>query len=168
MADFFTPENLQQLLAGKHVVFLGDSVMRAIYKVDEKIQNENWKPRFDWIGSYIWDWTILCASSFLAYAASSLTFSFFQDFVWLANDISLIPSEQLKMTKMTRFPDLETARYLKKNTLRSKLKQQILWSEKKWNGKQMWGAGEESHWEQIREKQPRQKGSFTNQNQNQT
>ena len=35
MADFFTPEDLQQLLAGKHVVFLGDSVMRAIYKVDE-------------------------------------------------------------------------------------------------------------------------------------
>ena len=41
MADFFTPEDLQQLLAGKHVVFMGDSVMRAIYKVDEKIHNEN-------------------------------------------------------------------------------------------------------------------------------
>merc|ERR1719447_1777425 len=26
----------------------------------------------------------------------------YKDFVWLANDISLIPSEQLKMTKMTR------------------------------------------------------------------
>ena len=46
--------------------------------------------------------------------------------MWLANDISLIPSEQLKMTKMTRFPDLGTARYFKKNTLRSKFKQQIL------------------------------------------
>ena len=45
--------------------------------------------------------------------------------MWLANDISLIPSEQLKMTKMTRFPDLETARYLKKNTSRSKVKQQV-------------------------------------------
>ena len=31
----------------------------------------------------------------------------------------------------------------------------------------MWGAREESHWEQIREKEPRQTGSFTNQNQNQ-
>ena len=72
------------------------------------------------------DLAIISASSFLAHVASSLTFSLFQDFVWLANDISLIPSEQLKMTKMTRFPDLETARYFKKNTLRSKLKQQIL------------------------------------------
>ena len=67
----------------------------------------------------------LSASSFLAHAASSQISSLFQDFVWLANDISLIPSEQLKMTKMTRFPDLETARYLKKNTSRSKVKQQI-------------------------------------------
>ena len=41
MADFFTPEDLQKLLAGKHVVFLGDSVMRAIYKVREKNHNEN-------------------------------------------------------------------------------------------------------------------------------
>ena len=41
MADFFTPEDLQQLLAGKHVVFMGDSVMRAIYKVDEKIHKVN-------------------------------------------------------------------------------------------------------------------------------
>ena len=39
MADFFTPEDLQKLLAGKHVVFLGDSVMRAIYKVGEKNHN---------------------------------------------------------------------------------------------------------------------------------
>ena len=151
MADFFTPEDLQKLLAGKHVVFLGDSVMRAIYKVGEKIHNENWKPRFDWIGSYIWTWNILSASSFLAHAASSLTSSLFQDFVWLANDISLIPSEQLKMTKMTRFPDLETARYLKKNRSRSKVKQKIHYdTEKKWNGWQVWGAREESHQEQIR------------------
>lgn len=84
------------------------------------------------------DLAIISASSFLAHVASSLTFSLFQDFVWLANDISLIPSEQLKMTKMTRFPDLETARYLKKNTLRSKVKQQIHYNTEK---KMKWLTG---------------------------
>ena len=32
MADIFRPVDMERLLAGKHVVFLGDSVVRAIYK----------------------------------------------------------------------------------------------------------------------------------------
>ena len=35
MADCFKPEDVDKLLAGKHLVFLGDSVTRAIYKVGQ-------------------------------------------------------------------------------------------------------------------------------------
>lgn len=38
-----------------------------------------------------------------------------QDFVWLANDNSLIPAEQLKITHLPTFPDIEATRYSKKN-----------------------------------------------------
>ena len=33
MADCYKPQDIEKLLAGQHVVFLGDSVTRAIYKV---------------------------------------------------------------------------------------------------------------------------------------
>ena len=34
-----------------------------------------------------------------------------QDFVWLANDNSLIPVEQLKITHLPTFPNIEATRY---------------------------------------------------------
>ena len=36
MADCFKAHDVEKLLAGKHVAFLGDSVTRAIYKVGVK------------------------------------------------------------------------------------------------------------------------------------
>ena len=39
-----------------------------------------------------------------------------QDFVWLANDNSLIPTEQLKITHLPTFPNIEATRYSKHNT----------------------------------------------------
>ena len=37
MAAVFQPGDMEELLAGKHVVFLGDSVTRAIYKVSPSL-----------------------------------------------------------------------------------------------------------------------------------
>ena len=37
MAAVFEPGDMEELLAGKHVVFLGDSVIRAIYKVPQPL-----------------------------------------------------------------------------------------------------------------------------------
>ena len=39
MADCFNPKDVERLLAGKHVVFLGDSVTRGIYKVGNLNKN---------------------------------------------------------------------------------------------------------------------------------
>ena len=86
MADCFKPQDVEKLLAGKHVVFLGDSVTRAIYKVG----------KVDWTKH---GWIELIS----------------QDFVWLANDSSLIPTEQLKITHLPTFPNIEATRYLKNN-----------------------------------------------------
>ena len=83
MADCFKPEDVDKLLAVKHLVFLGDSVTRAIYKVGQL--DSSTKHGFE--------------------------FDMSQDFVWLANDSSLIPVEQLKITHLPTFPNIEATRY---------------------------------------------------------
>ena len=42
MADCFKPQDIEKLLAGKHVVFLGDSVTRAIYKASNIDSTKTW------------------------------------------------------------------------------------------------------------------------------
>ena len=84
MADCFNPKDVERLLAGKHVVFLGDSVTRGIYKVGNLKEKKHF----------------------------SLENFVLQDFVWLANDNSLLPAEQLKVNHLPTFPDIEATRYI--------------------------------------------------------